>query len=139
MDDMTQFERLSPAAKWAWKRIESEFPMWTACLDICNGEMECAVPAPSGSKADHLVIFSHEDSIWVRFSPPHMCYGVDDEDEMASIVRQLITDQAIFKVTMKGDEWVETTLIRPQHSSESSQSADGHTVHIVSWSGRQDR
>jgi hypothetical protein len=61
MDDMTQFERLSPVAKCAWKRIESEFPMWIACLDIRDGEMECAVPAPSGSKADHLVIFSHED------------------------------------------------------------------------------
>jgi hypothetical protein len=39
-------------------------------------------------------------------------------------------------VTMKGDDWVETTLARPQEKSET---LPGHSVRFVSWSGKLDR
>ncbi len=136
MKDMTQIERLSPVARRAWKRLESDFPLWKAHLDTRDGELEFAVPAPTGSTADHLVAFSHQNNLWVRFSPPHMCYLADDEDELVSLIQQLTTDQILFKVAMKGDEWVETTLARPQEKSES---LPGHSVRFVSWSGKLDR
>jgi hypothetical protein len=72
----------------------------------------------------------------VRFSPPHLCYLADDENEMVSLIRQLTSDQLLFKVIMKGDEWVETTLATPQDESES---LPGHSVRFVSWSGKLDK
>jgi hypothetical protein len=105
-------------------------------LDSRNGELEFAIPAPSGSAADHLVAFSYENQIWVRFSPPHLSYLVDDEEEVVSIIRGLTNDNIVFKLTMKGDEWVETTLTKPEAGTDSS---PGHTVCLISWSGSHDR
>jgi hypothetical protein len=136
MKDMTEIERLKPIARRAWKCLESSFPLWEAHLNTRDGELEFAVPAPMGSAADHLVAFSHENNLWVRFNPPHMCYLADDEEELVLLIQQLTTDQVLFKVTMRGDEWVETTLARPQEKSESP---PGHSVRFVSWSGKLDR
>ena len=136
MKDMTQIERMSPVARQAWKRLEADFPLWKAHLDTRDGELEFAVPAPTGSTAGQLVAFTHQNNLWVRFSPPHMSYLADDESELVSLIRQLTTDQILFKVTMKGDEWVETTLARPQEKSEA---LPGHSVRYVSWSGKFDR
>jgi len=136
MKDMTQIERLHPVARRAWRRLEAEFPLWVAHLDMRDGELEFAVPAPAGSNAGHLVAFTNKNDLWVRFSPPHMCYGVDDEDEMVSIIKQITADETGFKVTTKGDEWVETTLTRPHDNCES---IPGHSVRFVSWSGRFDK
>ena len=133
---MTQTELLCPVARQAWKRLESDFPLWKAHLDTQDGELEFAVPAPNGSTAGHLVAFTHQNNLWVRFSPPHMCYLADDENELVSLIRQLTTDQILFKVTMKGDEWVETTLASPQEKSES---LPGYSVRFVSWSGKFDK
>jgi len=135
MNDETQSERLSAVARHAWKRLESEFPQWKEHLDTHDGELEFAIPAPTGSAAGHLVALSHQNNLWVRFSPPHMCYLADDEDELVSLIRQLTTDKILFKVTTKGDEWVETTLARPEEKPES---LPGHSVRYVSWSGRCD-
>ncbi len=136
MMNMTQTELLSPVARQAWKRLESDFPLWKAHLDTRDGELEFAVPAPTGSTAGHLVAFTHQNNLWVRFSPPHMYYLADDENELVSLIRQLTTDQILFKVTMKGDEWVETTLASPQEKSES---LPGYSVRFVSWSGKFDK
>lgn len=72
----------------------------------------------------------------MRFSPPHMCYLADDENELISLIRELTTDQLLFKVTTKGDEWTETTLARP---GETSEPLPSHSIRFVSWSGKFDR
>jgi len=133
---MKKIERLSPMAKRAWKRLESGFPSWMAHLDTRDGELEFAVPAPLGSSAGHLVAFSNDDQLWVRFSPPNLCYPVDDEKEMVSLIEELTADKVVFKVVMKGDEWVETTLAKPHEKPES---ISGDSVRFVSWSGKFDR
>jgi len=129
-------ERLSPVAQRAWKRLEIEFPLWTTHLGAHDGELEFAVPAPSGSIADHLVVFSSENQLWVRFSPPNMCYPADDENEMISLIKKLTADEIVFKIVMNGDDWIETTLTKPQETLES---LPGHSVRLVSWSGKFDR
>ena len=136
MADKKQIEQLSPAAKQAWQRLESDFPMWKKYLDTRDGELEFAVPAPAGSTAGHLVAFSQQNNLWVRFSPPRMCYLADDGNELVSLIRQLTADQILFKVTMKGDEWIETTLAKPEEKSES---LPGHSFRFVSWSGKLDK
>ena len=65
-----------------------------------------------------------------------MCYAVDDEDEMILLIRQLTADESVFKVVTRGAEWVETTLAKPQEKCET---IPGHSVRLVSWSGRFDR
>src|SRR5438445_1987685 len=57
-------------------------------------------------------------------------------NELVSLIRQLTSDQILFKETMKGGEWVETTLVRPQEKSES---LPGHSVRFISWSGKFDK
>ena len=136
MNDKKQTERLSPVARRAWKRLESAFPLWKEHLDARDRELEFAIPAPVGSAAGHLVAFSHQNDLWVRFSPSNMCYLADDQDELVSLIRQLTTDQILFKVTMKGDEWVETTLAGTEERTDSH---SAHSVRYVSWSGKLDR
>lgn len=136
MTDVTQVERLSPVARSAWKRLEAEFPLWALHLNARHDELEFVLPAPAGSNAGHLVALSNKNDLWLRFSPPYMCYAVDDEDEMILLIKQLTTDEAIFKVVSRGSEWVETTLTKPQAEYET---APGHSVRLVSWSGRFDR
>jgi len=136
MNDKKQTERLSPVARRAWKRLESAFPLWKEHLDARDRELEFDIPAPVGSAAGHLVAFSHQNDLWVRFSPPNVCYLADDQDELVSLIRQLTTDQILFKVTMKGDEWVETTLASPEERTDSH---SAHSVRYVSWSGKFDR
>jgi len=42
----------------------------------------------------------------------------------------LTTDEIVFKLTMHGDEWVETTLAE---RSEESELNSGQTIRFVSW------
>lgn len=97
-----------------------------------DGELEFAVPAPTGSAAGHLVAFSNQGVLWVRFGPPNMCYPADDENEMISLIRRLTADEIVFKVVMKGEDWVETTLTKPHDNPE----LPGHSVRLISWSGK---
>jgi len=135
MSDKNQ-QAMNPVARRAWKRLQAEFPSWTSHLDVRDGELEFAIPAPTGSRADYLIASSHENQLWIRFAPPYLSYPVDDEDEMVSLIRKLTTDEIVFKVVMKGDEWVETMLAK---RSQESELAPGHTTRFVSWSGKFDR
>lgn len=128
---------LNPLAQRVWARLLSEYPAWEQYFDEEGGDLEVAIPAPPGSNADHLVIFTARgEDIWVRYLLPFMCYTVDDDEELVSIIKQLLAEQAIFVVTMDGSEWAGTTLIRPgfQPSLE-----PGQTAHIVAWSGIHDK
>jgi len=136
MTETNHPERLSPIAQRAWKRLESDFPLWSTHLTTRDGELEFAVPAPTGSSAGHLVAFSNQDELWVRYSPPNMCYPADDENEMVSLIRNLTADEIVFKVTMKGEDWIETTLTKPHQNIES---LSDHSVRLMSWSGKFDR
>jgi hypothetical protein len=129
-------EKLSPIARRAWKRLEAAFPTWQSHLSCRDGELEFALPAPAGSAAGHLVAFSNQNDLWLRFAPPYMCYAVDDENEMVSLIESITADRVVFRTTMKGEEWVETTLSKPRQRCKS---VSGQTIHQVSWSGAFDK
>ncbi len=61
-------------------------------------------------------------------SLPNLCYPVDDEDELVSLIEQLTADKIVFKLVMKADEWVETTLAKPHQKPES---ISGRSVRFV--------
>jgi hypothetical protein len=113
-------------------------PEWAAAVEtLPGGDVEVAVPAPRGSRAGYLVVATAQGrDIWVRYSPPRMAYPVDSEEHMLAVVDALLSDRAFFLVVSNGDEWLETTLLRP---GEEPVLAEGHVADVVSWSGLNDR
>ena len=111
---------------------------WVAYVGVLsNGDLELAVPAPRGSRAGRLVIFTAggEDT-WIRYSPPRACYIVESDSEMHAVIEALLADEAFFVVVTDGDEWVETSLLRP---GEEAVLIEGQVASVVSWSGRHDK
>ena len=129
---------LNPLAERTWQALLSKYPEWQQHFGTCGSDdLEVAVPVPLGSNAGHLVIFTASgEDVWLRFSPPHMCYGVDDESEMLGVIEQLLSEKILFVVIKQGENWAGTTLIRRGDSLELEK---GQLAHIVSWSGSHDR
>jgi hypothetical protein len=116
--------------------VALKYPQWLESVSILDDEeIEISVPAPAGSQADHLVLFTNNEGLWIRFSPPFMCYGVESVREMGDIVDSILRDEVRFMVTMKGETWVETTLIK---QGDSPKIEPGMTYKLVSWSGESD-
>ena len=102
-----------------------------------SGDLEVAVPAPPGSRAGHLVIFTAQgEDLWIRYSPARACYSVETDKEMHAVVDALLTDNAFFVVVTDGDTWIETSLLRP---GEDPVLAEGQVANVVSWSGSHDK
>jgi hypothetical protein len=129
-------ESLKPFAKQVGAALLAEHPDWEKYFGASDrGDLEVAIPTPEGSNAGHLVVFTNDADIWIRLAPPRMCYAVESEGEMLSIVSGLLADQVVFVVTMHDDGWVETTLARPGEEPELKQS-DGAN-RFVDWNSRQ--
>ena len=101
-----------------------------------DGEFEASVRAPRGSKARNLVICTWRGDLWVRFGPPNLLYSVDSRKELAFVVRQLLSERALFVVRYRDGEWTETTLVA---RGTSPKVVRGEVAHVVSWTGRFDR
>ena len=126
---------MNEVIKQAADRIRGEFPEWSDYINETDGDLEVAIPAPNGSNAGHLIVFNNGNDLWVRFAPPRLCYLVDDVNELVSLLKQLVSDEVVFKLTKKGDEWLETTLVRPTESGQISSAG----VSYISWSGKRDK
>jgi hypothetical protein len=131
-------DSLNPFAKRVWSALVAEYPEWTEYSTASEeGDVEVAVPAQPGSNAGHLVVFTVKgQNLWLRFSPPKMCYAVDDEMEMLKIVRLLQVEEILFAVILQGDEWAGTTILK---TGELPQLEPDQMAHLVSWSGKHDR
>jgi hypothetical protein len=138
---MSKVDSLNPLARRVWTALIATYPEWSNYFGTCGeDDLEAAIPAPIGSNAGHLVIFTAKGKdLWLRFSPPSMCYSVDDETEMVNIIRQLLTDKVCLVVVMRGDEWVGTSLIRQDVPRDIPQVELGEVAQVVSWSGKYDR
>ena len=131
-------KKLNHLAIKTWAALSARYPEWAEYLGSRgDGDLEVAVPSPPGSRAGHLVVFTNlGKDIWVRFSPPCMCYAVDDEDELVSVIDDLLSGEASFVSTWRGDEWTGTTLIKAGHQPSVE---PGQIAHVVSWKGNDDR
>ena len=118
----------------AW--VERSWPTWTKHIQRRkDGEFEVAFPAPRGSKAGHLRIFTSQGNLWVRYNPPRMCYPIDNRAELLSIGRQLLNDKVFFVNTYRGEKWTGCTLTR---RGVEVQVQRGEVAQVVSWSGKFD-
>jgi hypothetical protein len=111
---------------------------WAGYVSVLpDGDLEIAVPAPRGSRAGHLVIFTvRGEDTWIRYSPPQACYCVETDRELHAVIQALLADDAFFVVVTDGDEWIETSLLRP---GEEAVLGEGQVANVVSWSGRSDK
>lgn len=135
---MNDSQSLNPLAEQVWTRLGTEYPAWKEHFGTLEGgDLEIAVPAPPGSKAGHLVIFTAQgNDIWIRFSPAHMCYAVSDLDELFLLLDELLDERALFVVITRSEQWEETTMIRP---GQEPHLEPGQEAQVVSWSGKHDR
>ena len=124
-------------AQRAWAALIGRHPDWEPYLGTRgDGNLEAAVPAPPGSRAGHLIAFSDAgEHLWVRFSPPTMCYGVDSEDEMLSVIEDILSERTAFVTTWRGAKWTGTTLIA---TGEYPVVDPGEVAVVVSWTGAYD-
>jgi|HubBroStandDraft_2_1064218.scaffolds.fasta_scaffold1193146_1 hypothetical protein len=138
---MSKVDSLNPLARRVWNALIADHPDWSEYFGTCGeDDLEAAIPAPTGSNAGHLVIFTANGTdLWLRFRPPSMCYSVDDETELVDVIRQLLRDKVSLVVIMRGNEWAGTTLIRQGVPGDIPQLEPGEVAQVVSWSGKYDR
>jgi|SRR5579864_1945980 len=138
---MPNVDSLNPLARRAWIALIAAYPEWAQYFGMRGkDDLEAAVPAPVGSSAGHLVVFTAEGhDLWIRFCPPSMSYSVNDVTEMLDVIEQLLSETALFAVVMRGNEWTGTTLIRQGKPEDLPQLGPNEVAHIVSWSGRYDQ
>jgi hypothetical protein len=73
----------------------------------------------------------------VHLALPQMWYSVDDQEELLTIVDQLLRDEVLFvRTTDASGAWVGTTLVRRIEDLDLKQ---GETATLLSWSGRRDQ
>ena len=73
----------------------------------------------------------------VHFAPSQMWYSVDDEQELITIVDQLLLDEVLFvRTTDATGAWAGTTLGRRIQDLELN---EGETATLLSWSGSRDQ
>jgi len=138
---MSKVDSLNPLARRVWNALIADYPDWSEYFGTCGeDDLEAAIPAPMGSSAGHLVIFTaNGKDLWLRFNPPTMCYSVDDETEMIHVIRQLLAEKVSLVVVMRGNEWTGTFLIRQDVPGDIPQLKVGEVAQVVSWSGKYDR
>jgi hypothetical protein len=138
---MPNVDSLNPLARRVWTALIAAYPEWSKYFGTCGeDDLEAAIPAPIGSNAGHLVIFTAKGKyLWLRFSPPSMSYSVDDETEMVHFIRQLLADKVFLVVVMGGNEWTGTTLIRQDVPGDIPRLEPGELAQVASWSGKYDR
>jgi hypothetical protein len=129
---------LNPLGRRVRDSVLEEHEDWSDYVSVLpSGDLEIAVPAPRGSRAGHLVIFTvRGENTWIRYAPARACYGVETDREMHAVIEALLTDDAYFVVVTDGDTWLETSLLRP---GEEPVLGEGHVANVVSWSGRHDK
>jgi hypothetical protein len=129
---------LNALAQRVWEELAGCYPDWERyAVSWGEGDLEVAVPAPAGSNAGHLVVFTDQgERVWVRFSPPSMSYRVEGDDEMLSVIAELMSERAVFVTTWRGDRWTGTALVRAEQAPALEA---GESARIVSWTGALDR
>jgi hypothetical protein len=130
--------QLNALAERVWEKLAARYPDWERyAVSWGEGDLEVAVPAPAGSNAGHLVVFTDQgERVWVRFSPASMSYRVEGDDEMVSVIAELMSERAVFVTTWRGDRWTGTALVRAEQEPAL---AAGESARIVSWTGGLDR
>ena len=100
-----------------------------------DAEFEAYLLAPRRSQLGALVIVTWRGDLWIRFSMPHSFYSADDQRELVSVVRRLLSERLLLVITYRDEAWTGTTLIE---RGATPRVRRGEVAHVFSWSGRFD-
>jgi hypothetical protein len=129
---------MNPLAARVSEALTTAHPQFAESRQILpEGDVEFHIDAPCNSNAGVLVVSTARgEDIWVRFAPPQMFYGVDDEQELLTIVDALLDERALLVRIVGADgEWAGTTLVA---RGETVNLKAGQRATVRSWSGRFD-
>lgn len=130
---------LNPLASRVSTVLTRRHPEFAANARVVDGgDVELAILADAASKAGALVVSTAGGSdIWIRFAPPQMFYGVENDDELLTVVAALLEERLTFvHIVDAQGEWSGTTLAAPNAPIELQA---GERASVRSWSGRYDR
>jgi hypothetical protein len=120
-----------------YQSLLSAFPDWESIQITISELLELEIPSPNKSLIGGLIIQTTDDnSIWMRNHHPCTAYPFDTIEEMTNIVRDILSDQIIWAIGYKGNEWHETTLL---NNLTDLQADEGVNYQILSWSGQFDQ
>ncbi len=99
--------------------------------------LELNISAPYNALIGGLVIQTTEDNcIWIRSHHPYTGYSIDTTEEMIKVITGVLSNQILWVVGFKSDEWFQTTLINDINDLKTEK---GVKYQILSWSGKLDK
>jgi len=127
--------KLNLQARQVFQWINERYPHWSAYAEKRGrDDISIVVPAP-GRLSESLSILTDQGNYWVRFAPQYAWYGVNDKDELLTVVDELVNDRLFIVVIMKGHEFIEVNLASPGSLPNLEPE---ETAQIISWSGTHD-
>ena len=119
------------------KEIVYHFPEFHNKHNRTSEVLELYIASKNSSNFGGLVIQTTSDKdIWIRNYQKCSAYSVDTTAELIKIVKGIFTDDILWVIGFKDEEWFETTLIKNDADIETE---NGVTYNILSWSGKYDR
>ena len=120
-----------------YQELLKTFPDWENIISLSSEFLELDVSASNNALIGGLVIQTTEDnSIWIRNYHPCSGYTCDTIEEMIKVISGVLSDQILWVIGFKSDEWFETTLI---NEINDLQTEKGIRYQILSWSGKFDK
>ncbi len=120
-----------------YQELIKTFPDWRNIKSTSSEFLELDVSAPNNALIGGLVLQTTKDkTIWIRNY--HSCsgYWVDTTEEMIKIITGIMSDQILWVIAFKSDEWFETTLV---NNITDLKTENGVRYQILSWSGELDK
>ena len=115
-----------------YQELLKTFPDWENIISLSSEFLELDVSASNNALIGGLVIQTTEDnSIWIRNYHPCSGYTCDTIEEMIKVISGVLSDQILWVIGFKSDEWFETTLI---NEINDLQTEKGIRYQILSWS-----
>ena len=124
-------------SSYVYKELIKTFPEWRNIKSPSLKFLELDIPAPNNALIGGLVLQTMKDkTIWVRNYHPCSGYWVDTTEEMIKIITSIMSDQILWVIAFKSDEWFETTFV---NNINDLKTENGVRYQILSWSGKFDK
>lgn len=122
---------------YVYQELTKAFPDWRNIKSASVEFLELDIPASNKTLIGGLVLQTTKDkTIWIRNYHSHSGYWVDTTEEMIKIITGIMSDQILWVIAFKSDEWFETTLV---NTTTDLIAEKGLKYQILSWSGEFDK
>ena len=117
--------------------IVYRFPEFKNKHNQTTNFFELDIASENNSNFGGLVIQTTTDKdIWIRNYQKCSAYSVDTTSELIKIIEGIFSDDILWVIGFKDEEWIETTIVKNGADIETE---NGVTYKVLSWSGKSDR